>query len=110
MLTINKVVERVLEAAIYLTNAEESTIWVLNRESNELRAFAKKGHDNKLLPVSLDKGDSLAVEVLREGESIRKMAFSGGGIKIQTGFLALHFASTLGRRFPGFVRSFRQRV
>ena len=88
LLDVNKVVERVLEAAIYLTNAEESTIWMLNRESNELRAFAKKGHDNKLLPVSLDKGDSLAVEVLREGESIRKMAFSGGGIKIQTGFLA----------------------
>lgn len=88
LLDVNKVVERVLEAAIYLTNAEESTIWVHNRETNDLRAFAKKGHDKKLLPVNLDKRDSIAAEVLREGHPIRKMAFSGGGIKIQTGFLA----------------------
>lgn len=88
LLDVNKVVERVLDAAIYLTNAEESTIWVHDRDSNELRAFAKKGHDKKLLPVNLDKKDSIAAEVLREGHPIRKMAFSGGGIKIQTGFLA----------------------
>lgn len=88
LLDVNKVIERVLDAAIYLTNAEESTIWVHEREQNELRAFAKKGHDKKLLPVALDKKDSLAVDVLREGNPIRKMAFSGGGIKIQTGFLA----------------------
>ncbi len=88
LLDVNKVIERVLDAAIYLTNSEESTIWVHDRENNELRAFAKKGHDKKLLPVNLEKKDSIAVEVLREGHPIRKMAFSGGGIKIQTGFLA----------------------
>lgn len=88
LLDVNKVIERVLDAAIYLTNAEESTIWVHDRDNNELRAFAKKGHDKKLLPVNLDKKDSIAVDVLREGHPIRKMAFSGGGIKIQTGFLA----------------------
>lgn len=88
LLDVHKVVERVLDAAIYLTNAEESTIWVHDKDRNELRAFAKKGHDKKLLPVNAEKRDSVAAEVLREGRPIRKMAFSGGGIKIQTGFLA----------------------
>ncbi len=88
LLDVHKVVERVLDAAIYLTNAEESTIWVHDADSNELRAFAKKGHDKKLLPVNVEKRDSVAAEVMREGRPIRKMAFSGGGIKIQTGFLA----------------------
>lgn len=88
LLDVHKVVERVLDAAIYLSNAEESTIWVHNKENNTLTAFAKKGHNKRLLPVDLEREDSVAAEVLREGQPIRKMAFSGGGIKIQTGFLA----------------------
>jgi two-component system, NtrC family, sensor histidine kinase KinB len=89
LLSVERVLDRVLEAAIYLTNGEESTIWLSEADGNQLRAFAKKGSGNEgpeLLDLKSD--DSQVVQVLCTGRPVRLAAFSGAGIKIKTGYTA----------------------
>jgi signal transduction histidine kinase/FixJ family two-component response regulator len=89
ILSVDKVLDRVLEAASYLSNAEESCIWLLEPNNNQLRAFARKGSSDEgptLLDLTTD--DSQVVEVMRTGRLLRDSVFNGPGIKIKTGYSA----------------------
>ncbi|MCI0398303.1 MAG: GAF domain-containing protein [Chloroflexi bacterium] len=89
LLSVNKVLDRVLEAAIYLSNAEESTIWLMEQGSNQLRAYAKKG-SREMEPQmqELSSQDSPVGQVMRSGRALRESAFSGRGITLKTGYTA----------------------
>lgn len=92
LLSVNKVLERVLEAATELANAESSMIWL--SDENETEAAYLQGYDRKrtgvLEAISSQSAaeDALLKEVVREGRPIRKSLFTGKGIRLQTGFYA----------------------
>jgi signal transduction histidine kinase/FixJ family two-component response regulator len=89
LLSVDQVLDRVLEAAIYLTNGEESTIWLIEAEGTQLHAYAKKGSGNEgPQMLDLQSDDSQVVQVLRTRRPVRLAAFSGAGVKIKTGYAA----------------------
>jgi two-component system, OmpR family, phosphate regulon sensor histidine kinase PhoR len=89
LLSVDQVLDRVLEASIYLTNGEESTVWLSEADGTQLRAYAKKGTGNEgPQMLNLESDDSQVVQVLRTGRPVRLAAFSGPGIKIKTGYAA----------------------
>ena len=89
LLSVTKVLERVLEAAIYLTKAEESTIWLLDEGGSELRVYE---HNGRLVSshsvAKSSKIDTPVGELLRTGQPLRQSGLSGEGLKIKTGFFA----------------------
>jgi FixJ family two-component response regulator/GAF domain-containing protein len=89
LLSVRKVLDRVLEAAIYLSNAEESTIWLADKDSKQLRVYAKKGA-RKVEPqiYDLSTNESSVGQVMRTGRPLRQTAFSGKGITLKTGYTA----------------------
>jgi signal transduction histidine kinase/CheY-like chemotaxis protein len=89
LLSVDKVLERVLEAASYLTSAEEGTIWLPNEEGNQLRAYEKSGHysmESSFPHLSME--ESPVGQVMRTGRPLRQSVFSGKGIKVKTGYFA----------------------
>jgi len=89
LLSVDKVLERVLEAASYLTNAEESTIWMPDETGTQLEAYEQPGRsvpDVSLLQLSI--ADSQVGQVMRTGRPLRQSVFSGRGIKVKTGYFA----------------------
>ncbi len=89
LLSVDKVLERVLEAATYLTNSEQSTIWLPDSSGTELYAYEKKGRysPEEQLP-KLSISDSQAGEVMRAGRPLRMSSFTGQGVKVETGYFA----------------------
>jgi diguanylate cyclase (GGDEF)-like protein len=85
-LDINKVLSRIVEAAIYLTKGEEATIFLLDKSTNALYVRAQKGvgepHANLL---RVRGSDSVVVAVFSEGKALR---LGGNAIKVATGYLA----------------------
>ncbi len=89
LLSVDKVLTRVLEAATYLTNAEDSTIWMPDESETYLRAYEKAGlSENDSPGFELSIADSQVGQVMQEGRPLRQSLFSGKGIKVKTG----HFA------------------
>lgn len=89
LLSVDKVLERVLDAAVQLSNAEDSIIWLLDPDSNQLRPYAKKGLDEQDPHTLLMSVETSHVgQVIRTGRPLRQASFSGDGIKLKTGFLA----------------------
>lgn len=89
LLDVSKVLERVLEASLYLSNAELGTIWLLDSQTNELRVRARKGdHDEAAYSVNLAVKDSQVGQVMQSGRPLRQSLFSGKGIEVKTGYLA----------------------
>lgn len=89
LLSVDKVLERVLEVAAYLARAEESTIWLPDDEGLHLFAYERQTTENVAevvgkLPIA---GTQLG-QVMRTGRPLRQSVFSGQGIKIQTGLFA----------------------
>ncbi len=92
LLSVDKVLERVLETAIYLTGAEESTIWLPDASGTQLQAYEKVNRDkDRLPPMELSLTDSQMGEVMRSGRPLRESMFTGSGIKVKTG----HFARAI---------------
>jgi GAF domain-containing protein/CheY-like chemotaxis protein len=89
LLSVDQLLERVLEAAIYLSNAEESAIWLLDQATNQLHTFASKGGKGEV-PQQFDASESASMigKVLRSGRPLREAVFTGRGIKIKTGYHA----------------------
>ncbi len=89
LLSVRKVLDRVLEAAIYVSSAEETTIWLADKNKEQLRVFAKKG-SGKMEPqiYELSTNESHVGQVMRTGRPMRKSAFSGKGITVKTGYTA----------------------
>ena len=89
LLSVDQLLERVLEAAIYLSNAEESAIWLLDKATNQLHTFASKGSKGEV-PQQFDASESSSMigKVLRSGRPLRQAVFTGRGIKIKSGYYA----------------------
>ncbi|MBN2554547.1 MAG: GAF domain-containing protein [Anaerolineales bacterium] len=86
---LDAILRRIVEASAYLTGAEEASIYLLDRRSNELtlRALKQAGERHAALK-QLRSEDSLAGEVLKTGEPLLRTADSSTEpVKIQTGFL-----------------------
>jgi len=90
LLSVDKVLARVLEAATQLTDAEESTIWMPDDSGEYLYAYGMSGGDeaDSLEPLKLSVSDSQVGQVLQSGRPLRQSRTSGKGIKVQTGFFA----------------------
>ena len=83
LLSVDKILERVLEAAINLTNAEECTIWLADEDNNLLKAYeSEKGDEPAIIPIS---GSQMG-EVMQTGNPFRESQFDDEGIKIKTGY------------------------
>lgn len=89
LLSVDELLDRVLEAAIYLSNAEESAVWLLDPKTSQLHTFANKGGKNEG-PQQLDVSNDSSVigQVLRSGRPLRQSSFTGEGIKVKTGYHA----------------------
>lgn len=86
---LDMILRRVVEAAAYLTDAEESNLYLADPEQNDvvLRASKQAGDRQATLP-RLRTTDSLAGEVYRTGQPVlRQPSIEGGPVKVQTGFL-----------------------
>ncbi|MCC6604097.1 MAG: GAF domain-containing protein [Anaerolineae bacterium] len=89
LLSVDEVLQRVLEAATYLTNAEESTIWLPDDDGKHLRPYDRQTqlHSNNtglILPLA----DSPAGEVMQSGRPLRQSSMAGQGMKVKTGYFA----------------------
>jgi signal transduction histidine kinase/CheY-like chemotaxis protein len=89
LLSVDKVMERVLEAALYLTNAEDSTIWLPDKSGERLKSYEKPDREEKAPDILL--ADSLVGEVIKTGRPLRQSDFSGDGIEVRTS----HFARSI---------------
>ncbi|MGD8759987.1 MAG: GAF domain-containing protein, partial [Anaerolineales bacterium] len=86
---LDLILMRVVEAAAFLTEAEEASIYLADSESDEvvLRASKQAGDRHGTLP-SLKVTDTMAGHVYRTGQPVlRQSTFDGGAVKVQTGFL-----------------------
>lgn len=85
LLDLNNVLNRVVEAAVYLTGAEEGSLMLLDEESDELYLRASKDLGEKIVRnLRLRVEDSIAGQALRTNRSVR---LAGEGAKIVTGYL-----------------------
>lgn len=87
LLSVEKVLERVLAAAVYLTNAEDSTIWMLDESGESLQAFEKRtrmrgGQGDEAHRAAAH--NSQVEEVIQSGRPLRHSLFSGKGIKVKS--------------------------
>ncbi len=91
LLSVNKVLERVLETATYLTNAENSTIWLPDESGTRLHAYERLGQEAKPPLLELSMIDSQVGQVMETGRLLKQSAFSDQGIELKTG----HFARAI---------------
>jgi signal transduction histidine kinase/DNA-binding response OmpR family regulator len=86
---LDQILARLVEAAAYVTDAEEASIYLEDPETNEvvLRATKQAGERHATLQ-RLRADDMLVGEVFRTGQPIlRQPNMEGGPVKVQTGFL-----------------------
>ncbi|MFQ5400838.1 MAG: ATP-binding protein [Anaerolineae bacterium] len=87
--SVDKVLGRVLEAATYLTNAEESTIWLPESDETQLHVYREGTKSSYTIALPKKPGkDSLAHEVMGSGRTLRQTKFSGAGIRLESGEFA----------------------
>ncbi len=89
MLDVEQVLDRVLDAALRLSAADESAIMLADQPGEELFLRAAKGLDTDLASAfRIRVDDSIAGEVLRMGKPIIARAAEGrAGVKFKTGYL-----------------------
>lgn len=89
LLSVDDVLQRVLEAATYLTSAEECTIWLPDNEGKHLRPYDRQTshRPNAQAPI-LPMADSPAGEVMQSGRPLRQSSMSGQGMKVKSGYFA----------------------
>ncbi|VAW29975.1 hypothetical protein MNBD_CHLOROFLEXI01-5032, partial [hydrothermal vent metagenome] len=89
LLSVDEVLQRVLETATYLTDSEESTIWLPDDEGKHLRPYDRQHSilsSNKAPTLPLT--DSQAGQVMQSGRPLRQSAISGEKMKVKTGYFA----------------------
>jgi two-component system, OmpR family, phosphate regulon sensor histidine kinase PhoR len=86
LLDLELLLNRVVEAGVYLTNAEEGILLLLDKESRELYVRAAKNLDSELAKtMRLRVHDSLAGRVIHTGEPL--LVGEKGWQKIKTAYL-----------------------
>ncbi|MBK7180655.1 MAG: hypothetical protein IPH82_26320 [Chloroflexi bacterium] len=89
LLSVDQVLERVQEAAKYLTDGEDSRIWLMDEAGTQLRAFEKPGDDAEDKNfTAIVEGESYLSEVVRQGRPFRQSRFTENGLKVKTGLFA----------------------
>ncbi|MCK5635381.1 MAG: GAF domain-containing protein [Anaerolineales bacterium] len=86
---LNEILRSVVEAAAFVTDAEEASIYLADPESKELvlRASKEAGERHASLQ-KLRVSDTIVGEVFHSGQPIlRQPSMEGGPVKVQTGFL-----------------------
>jgi len=86
---LDEILRRLVEAAAFLTDAEEANIYLAEPDTDEvvLRASKQVGERHGTLQ-RLRTTDTLAGQVYRTGQPLlRKPQWEGGPVKVQTGFL-----------------------
>jgi hypothetical protein len=84
---LEQVLTRIVEAAVFITQAEEGSLLLLDEETQELNLRAQKGlGDRYARDFRIRVDDSLAGEVLQSGKP-RRLASSEGAVKVVTGYL-----------------------
>lgn len=85
LLDLDKVLNRVVEAAVYVANAEEGLLLLLDRRTRELYLRAAKDVDEKIARnLRLRVDDSIAGRAVQSDRPVRIV---GEQIKIATGYL-----------------------
>ncbi len=92
LLSVDQVMDRVLDAATYLTDGEESRIWLVDETGTRLNAYGKVETSwNQGMETALVSEESYLGEVVRQGRPFRHSLFTGDGLKLKTG----HFARSV---------------
>ena len=85
LLDLEQLLNRLVEAAVYISGAEEGFLLLLDEESDELYVRAAQGVEEKTARnLRLKVQDSIAGQVVQTGEPV---IVSGQDLKIQTSFL-----------------------
>ncbi|HEY43891.1 MAG TPA: GAF domain-containing protein [Anaerolineae bacterium] len=86
---LDSILRRVVEAAAFVTDAEEASIYLAEHDSNELVLRASKHAGERHATLQrLRVEDTLVGEVFATGKPmLRQHSFEAGPVKVQTGFL-----------------------
>ncbi|MCB8944604.1 MAG: GAF domain-containing protein [Ardenticatenaceae bacterium] len=84
LLSVDQVLERVLEASTHLTGAEESTIWMVGEDDEWLHPYTR--HERLARRPKLSMTTSLAGEVVQNGQPLRQSNFHDEGLVIGEDF------------------------
>lgn len=89
LLDLEKVLSRIVEAAVYLTGSEEGTLLLVDDASGELYLRAAKNLGERYARgFRLRVDDSIAGQVVRTGKPVNAQSDGGrSGLKIKTGYL-----------------------
>jgi len=90
LLELNKVLQRVVEAAVFITKAEEGALWLLEPDTDGLLLRAEKGlEQGRARVVELAIEDSLIGQVFRDPSPLRIATRSDENpLKLSTDYLA----------------------
>jgi two-component system NtrC family sensor kinase len=90
VLDLDKLLIRIIEASVYLCNAEEGTLYLIDKGSGDLYMTATRGMgENAAHSVRLKVSDSLIGEVVRSGKpAIITSESSRPELKLRTGYMA----------------------
>ncbi len=85
---LEAILARVVEAAVFVADAEEASIYLANSDTEELdlRASHQAGHRQATLQ-RLRVNDTLVGQVYRSGQSVLHQPSIDGEVKVQTGFM-----------------------
>lgn len=89
VLDLEKLLNRVVEAAVYLTRADDGGLFLVDRESGELYLTAAQGFGKtQAQGMRLRVDDSLIGQVIKSGSPLRASAAAGEvDLKVKTGYL-----------------------
>ena len=88
LLDLEKVLNRIVEAAVYITGAEEGSLLLVDKETGELYMRAARGIGDKYARgFRLKVEDSLAGQVVKTGEPILASTEDDETLKVKTDYL-----------------------
>jgi DNA-binding NarL/FixJ family response regulator len=110
---LDQILTRVAEAAAYVTDAEETHIYMADNQSGDLILRASKlAGEQRAALQRLRVQDSLVGQVIKTGEPLlHQPSLEGGAFKIQTGFLVqslIQVPLRLGSRVVGVLGAYNR--